>query len=187
MITFPEIYDILRKEKYSEALQQLPKNFLEEVSEYIAEKKKILEREEGKDLFSDTIKLTRKQLDNAITTVKEILTLRQKKVLNLAFTAALTGVSKTDTENLLSYEKELFESVLKKLKQIQKEIFDKLNRNENNKKEEKNILVRFIEDSPAFVNADGKEIGPFKKGDIVNLPKEVALILIADKKAVAVE
>ena len=32
MISYNDIYEILRKEKYSEVLQQLPKNFIEDFS-----------------------------------------------------------------------------------------------------------------------------------------------------------
>ena len=62
MITYQEIYDILRKEKYNEALQQLPKKFLGEIASYLAEKKDIVNREQkNTELFSDTLRMTRKQ------------------------------------------------------------------------------------------------------------------------------
>jgi len=41
MLTFSDIYEAMRKEKYSENLQMLPKNFMIEASEYFEEKKKI--------------------------------------------------------------------------------------------------------------------------------------------------
>lgn len=190
MITYQEIYDILRKEKYNESLQQLSKKFLEQVASYLSEKKEILNREQddNKGLFSDTLRMTRKQLDNALSIIKEIIAIRERKVLNLAFTAALTGISKRDTENLLQHEKELFELTVNKLEDNQKEIAKKL---DNKEKEEekglKNLLIRFKEEVPAFLDAESNELGPFKKGDVANLPKEIVEILLSDKKAMLLE
>ena len=47
MVSYQEIYDLLRKEKYSEQLQQLPDNFLKEVSIYLNEKKSIVDKDQG--------------------------------------------------------------------------------------------------------------------------------------------
>lgn len=186
MITYQEIYDILRKEKYNEALQPLPKNFLKEVGAYIGEKKKILAKEDTTKLFSETLRMTRKQLDNAIAIVKELMTIRQRKVLNLALTASITGISKRDIENLLSHEVEFFEVTVQQLEKCQKEITKKLEGQEE-EKEPKNMLIRFKENTNAFLNEDGKELGPFKKDEIANLPKQIASILISDGKASLIE
>ncbi|UZE93814.1 MAG: hypothetical protein IB618_03540 [Candidatus Pacearchaeota archaeon] len=189
MITYQEIYDILRNEKYNEALQQLPKKFLSEIASYLAEKKDIVNREQkNSELFSDTVRMTRKQLDNTLAIIKEIIAIRERKILNLAFTAALTGISKRDTENLMEHEKDLFEITVKKLEQNQKIITEKLNGKINEEKKDlKNILIRFKEDIPAFLSGEGTELGPFKSGDVVNLPQEIAEILLGDGKAAMVE
>ena len=44
MITFNDIYEAMRKEKYSDKLQLLPKNFLKEVADYFKEKKEFLNK-----------------------------------------------------------------------------------------------------------------------------------------------
>jgi len=188
MITYQEIYDILRKEKYNEALQPLPKNFLADVAIYIKEKKEIVNREQqGKNLFSDTVRMTRKQLDNALTIIKEIIAIRERKVLNLAFTASMTGISKRDTEYLLKHESELFEITTQKLEQNQQEVIRNLNGDISGEKNLKNLFIRFKEDIPAFLDANSKELGPFNNGDVANLPQEIAKILIDDNKAILVE
>lgn len=187
MITYQEIYDMLRKEKYNEVLQPLPKKFLKEVASYIDEKKNILGREDTgkKGLFSETVRMTRKQLDNTMAIIKELTIIRQRKILNLALTAAMTGVSKKDTENLLKYEIELFELTTKQLENCQKEITKKLKGQEEEKP--KNILIRFKEDTPAFLGGEGHQLGPFKQNDVVNLPSQIASILISDGKAAQIE
>ena len=120
MITYQEIYDLLRKEKYSDSLVKLPSNLFNEVGLYLKEKKTLVEKKDN--LFSETIKSTRKQLDNAISIIKELISIREKKVLNLAFMAAMTGINKKDTTNLLKHEEDLFETVTKKLEQNQEKI-----------------------------------------------------------------
>lgn len=185
MISYQEIYDLLRKEKYNESLQALPNHFLKELSLYLNEKKTIVDKDQ-KGLFSDTQKVSRKQFENAISIVNELLSIREKKVLNLAFTAAKTGLSKKDTENLLRHEKELFESVVKKLEDNQNSL-SLILEGKDEEKDLKNVLIRFKQEVPKFFDLEGKEIGPFNSGDIANLQKEIADILINDEKAIKIE
>ncbi len=51
MITYNDIYEAARKERYSEQLQSLGKNFVEEVAEYLKDKKEMASKED--DVFSD--------------------------------------------------------------------------------------------------------------------------------------
>ncbi len=186
MITYQEIYDILRKEKYNEPLQDLPASFLKELAMYLEDKKQILSKSET-SLFSDTLKVTRKQLDNTVSLIKEIFSIRNKKVLNLSFTAAITGVSKRDTEHLLDHEKLLFEQTVKQLEENQKFLLLYFEGKVEKEKDLKNLFLRFKQEVPAFLLPDGSEIGPFKTGDVANLPKEIASIILADKKAVEID
>ena len=105
MITYNDIYEAARKERYSEQLQQIPKNFVSEFSKYLKEKKEVASKEE--EDFSDTAIKTKKQLENATTLFKELIIRRRKKILNLVLIAAETGISKQDFENMLAIEKEL--------------------------------------------------------------------------------
>jgi DNA replication initiation complex subunit (GINS family) len=188
MITYQEIYDILRKEKYNEALQELPREFFKELAEYIADKRKLLSRESDSTLFSDTLRMTRKQLDNALSVIKELLAIRERKVLNLAFAAAQTGVTKRDTDNLLEHERDLFEISVKKLEENQKLIKKRLEGVEQGEgKDLKNLFIKFKQDIPAFLGPDGQEFGPFKEGEIANLAKEIVDILISDGKAMVID
>lgn len=182
IITYQEIYDHLRKEKYNESLQEIPDNFLQELANYIDDKKQILAKEDS-SLFSDTLKVTRKQLDNSISLIKEIFSIRNKKILNLSFAAAITGVSNRDTDNLLDHERKLFENTVKQLEENQKKILTYFEGKQEKQPELKNLFIRFKEEVPAFSLFDGSEIGPFKQGEVANLPKEIASILINDKKA----
>ncbi len=182
MITYNDIYEAARKERYSEQLQALPKNFVEEVSSYLKDKKEIALRES--DSFSDVIIKTKKQLENAITLFKELMIRRRKKILNLVLIASETGISKQDFENMLVFEKELFEHLAECVDSSDKKL-DKALNGEEAKKE--NEFIMFKEDLGEFMGMDGEKIGPFKQGDMANVPKEIAKILVEDGKAELVE
>ena len=179
MLTYNDIYEASRKERYSESLQSLPKNFIDEISNYLKEKRDISSKED--DVFSDVIIKTKKQLENAITLFKELMLRRRKKLLNLVLIAAEVGISKQDFENMLQIEKDLFEELMKCIDISDKRLSSTL----TGKKEEetKNELICFIEGVEEFVGLDGNNVGPFEKGQIANLPKEITKILIADGKA----
>jgi len=97
MITFSDIYEAMRKEKYSEQLQPLPKRFLIEVFEYFREKKEFLSKEDN--LFSDLAVKNKKKLENAMMSFRDLLRIRKKKILSLAFVASEVGISKKDFES----------------------------------------------------------------------------------------
>ncbi len=120
MITYNDLYEAARKERYSEQLQPLSKNFILEVAEYLKEKKE-LSLKEDKD-FLDMITKTKKQLENAIILFRELMIRRRKKILSLVLIAAETGISKQDFDNMLSFEKSLFEDLMKNMESSDKKI-----------------------------------------------------------------
>lgn len=183
MITYNDIYEALRKERYSEQLQQLGNKFVQDVSAYLKEKKEISEK--SGDIFSDAISKTKKQFENAIEMFKELMLGRKKKLLNLAFVAAETGISKRDYENMLNFEKDIFDKIMGSMDEGDKKLAKLLNGQEEEEKK-KNKLITFLQDTDEFLGLDGEKLGPFKNGDIANLPLEIANILIVDNKAEAV-
>jgi len=183
MITFSDIYEAMRKEKYSEQLQLLSKKFLVDAAEYFSEKKEFLNKEE--DLFSDMAIKNKKKLENALSSFRDLFRIRKKKILNLAFVASEVGISKKDFENLLSFEKELFEGIVKGLERAEKNLNEDMGKTQ--KSGEKHRLVRFLEDVPEFLGFDGEDVGPFEKGEIANLEKEIVEILEKDKRVEVLE
>ena len=184
MITYPEVYELLRKEKYNEQLQPLPKSFFKDLAEYFEDKKKIASKTD--DNFNEAIIKTKKQLENAITVLRELITRRQKKIINVALVAAKTGISKRDSENMLDSEKRLFEAIIKEL-EIEEANVSSLINGISKEKDLKNKLVRFIQETDEFSDLEGNKLGPFKVGDIANIPREVADILAGNQKAVLVD
>ena len=182
MITFKDIYDASKKERYSEKLQELPEKFILEVTEYLKEKKKMSLKNE--DDFSEIVVKTKKQLENAGIYFKELMNRRRRKILNLVLIAAETGISKRDFDNMLNFEKELFENLMKCTESFDKKINDVLNPKKAKINENEKIV--FKEEVGEFVDLEGKKIGGFKKDEVVELPKQIANILIEDGKAEAV-
>jgi len=178
MITYNDLYEYLRKERYSEQIQNLPKNFVLEVNSYINEKKAV---SSDSDLFSEAAIKTKKQLENAVSIFRELMLRRRKKIINLAFVAAETGISKRDFENMLDFEKDLFDKIIKGIGDAEKELSGFLNGKKQ--EEDKNKMILFKQDTEQFLGLSGEMIGPFKKGEIANLPLEISKILVSGEKA----
>jgi DNA replication initiation complex subunit (GINS family) len=185
MITYNELYDALRKERYSEQLQPISKNFVKEVSAYLKDKKEIANKDN--DDFSDAITKSKKQFENSIAIFKELMLRRKKKLLELAFVATETGISKRDFENMLAVEKESFDGIMKSLERGDKKIAEMLKGAEGEIEKQKNKMIVFVADTDEFLDLEGNKVGPFKKGDVVNISEEIANILVIDKKAETID
>ncbi|PJE81081.1 hypothetical protein COU58_04375 [Candidatus Pacearchaeota archaeon CG10_big_fil_rev_8_21_14_0_10_32_42] len=183
MITYKDIYEAAKKERYSEKLQPVPKNFVREISKYLEEKKSAASKEEN--TFSDILIKTKKQLENAFTLFHELLRRRRKKILNLVLIASETGISKQDFNNMLLIEKELFEEFMKSIEVSDKKLGNLL----SGEKEEitQNVLVVFLEDVNEFNSPEGEKFGPYSAGQFSNLPKNIAQIFLSDKLAESME
>ena len=182
MITYNDIYEASRKERYSEQLQKIPHSFIADFAIYLREKTEMASKEN--DSFSDVIMKAKKQIENAKTLFKEFILRRRKKILNLVLVATETGISKQDFDNMLSFEKKLFDDLMKCVDSSDKKLNEALNGKEETKK---NDLIVFKENVEKFVGLNGEEMGPYDKGQIANVPKEITKILIDGEKAELVE
>ena len=145
MITYNDLYETLRKEKYSEQLQPLPQKFITDFSEYI--KDKTLLQAEQKDIFSNSKTKTKKQFENAISLFKELILRRKKKILNLVFVATETGIMKRDYENMLPLEKETFDSLTKIFEAYDQTVTRMLNGDTKKEKKHNNKISNYPKDS----------------------------------------
>lgn len=189
MITYNDIYEFARKERYSEQLQPIPKNFIKEVADYLKEKKEIASKDNGfedTNNFSDANVKTKKQLENAVTLFRELIIRRRKKILGLVLIASETGISKQDFENMLQIEKELFEEIMGCVENSDKDLNSLVSGNGKEKTSD-NHMVLFIDDVEEFLDINSEKMGPYEKGQIANIPKEIANILVQGKKAEIIE
>ena len=187
MITYSDIYEAARKERYSEQLQPITKNFISEVSVYFRDKKGIAAKEE--DVFSDVVAKTKKQLENAMTLFNELMLRRRKKILNLVLVAAETGISKQDFDNMFEFEKELFDDLMKCIDVSAKKMREGLSEKgkEVVNEESGDKLVVFLEETDEFLNLNGETMGPYSKGQSDRIPSEIVNILVSEKKCEVIE
>lgn len=178
MIDYNELYEMLRKEKYSEPLQPIPKAFVQQVSEYLNEKKWLTSKEG--DLFSENALKAKKQLENTFLIFKELILRRKKKILNLVFVAAETGVMKRDFDNMLQFEKDLFEKIVKALEESDRELDKSFS---GGKIKDDNKMIMFEKDVEQFLDMNGNLVGPFMTGELSNLDAKVSEILVSSGKA----
>jgi len=181
MISYSDLYELLRKERFSESLQLLPKNFLEDISEYLNEKKELSVSDES--TFSDSVSKTKKQFENSIALFKELILRRKKKLLNLVFVAAETGIMKRDYENMLSFERELFDKLVKAFEESDKEMSKSISAKKIDEIKKNNKLIIFNQNIEPFVDMSGNLVGPFASGELANLEKDIAGILVSGGKA----
>lgn len=185
MISYNELYEILRKEKYAEVLQPLPKEFLKDLSEYLNERKSSSSGGESHFLQEDFLK-DKKQLENSIALFKELMLRRKKKILNLAFVATETGIMKRDYENMLPFEKEIFDNLVKGFEEGDK-VLSNLMQGKGKDEKDKMAMVIFNQDVEQFVDMTGNLVGPFSSGELASLERDVSEILVAGGKAKLVD
>ncbi|MEK6850248.1 MAG: hypothetical protein AABX85_01600 [Nanoarchaeota archaeon] len=181
MLTYNDLYELLRKEKYGENLQQLPKNFVDDVTEYLNDRKD--QSFSGGDLFADSVAKSKKQLENSIAIFKELILRRKKKLLNLVFVAAETGIMKRDYENMLNFEREVFDKLVKAFEDGDKVLSKTLNTRKDDPLIDKKKMILFNQNVEQFIDMSGNLIGPFNSGDLANLDVQVSEILVSGGKA----
>ncbi|MEA3414092.1 MAG: hypothetical protein U9Q99_01015 [Nanoarchaeota archaeon] len=183
MITYKDIYEAAKKERYSENLQPIRKSFVKDVSVYLEEKRQIAAKED--EGFSEVLLKTKKQLENAITLFQELIRRRRKKILNLVLIASETGISKQDFENMFLFEKSLFEDLMQCVEKNDRKFNELLNGSEEGIY--KNILITFLENVDEFMASDGQKYGPYESGQFVNIPKEIGKVFLDDGVAESME
>lgn len=196
IITYENLYEIFRKEKYKPELQNLNKNFFENVIKYLAEKNSILESQKSKkSVFAPSeIQKTKKQLQNVKKILKELYERRENKIIQLALFSSKMK-EKQDLSAMLPEERRLYQELIKRLSTSRKDILfnllsaklPSLEKTKDIKTEEKEKnstkLVRFLHSTPKFVGDDLNTYGPYENEDIGNLPLKVAEVLIKSKRA----
>ena len=181
MLSYSDLYEVLRREKYSDTLQNIQEDFIAQFSLYLNETKKSFSYTDEEVFSADNLK-EKKQFENAISIFRELMLRRKKKILELVFVAAETGVMQRDYSNMLSFEKELFDVLVGSINDSEKLLNGLLNaKNIKSNNEEKRIVM--LEEIESFVDMFGNVVGPFKLGEEVLLDKRIAEILVAGGKA----
>ncbi|PLW80024.1 hypothetical protein C0585_05030 [Candidatus Woesearchaeota archaeon] len=212
-ITYETLYEMLRNEKQKDELQKLPLTFFTDVTEYLEEKKKILNNE-NKDLFTESeLEKTRVQINNIRKMIKELFDRREKKLIILAMNMSRTENMVYDKSLLLDTEKKYFvsisnlfksyrDNIVKRIsnglipKDMKQEVLPEEDSGEKPKEQVKKVsdmvpkdykLVRFLYPVPKFVGPDGNVFGPYEPEDMANLPEKVVGVLVRKGRAEEIE
>ncbi|MFH1589094.1 MAG: hypothetical protein ABIB43_00825 [archaeon] len=134
-ITYETLFDLLRREKSREELQELDKSFYSDVLVYLKGKQSLLGNKGSQaEMFgaseSEKVKI---QIQNIKKMIKEIFEKRERKVMLLATNKSKTGSTLTNTTAMLEEEKVFFENFLKVLNQNREQVLKPIIFFENNK------------------------------------------------------
>lgn len=190
---YDEIYAAWKREKDSEEIQPLPGDFFEKASEYISALKLSLSEQ---DKEPDIRSASENEIKHAEFMLLNLLKARARKIV-------LSPLMDSDkiSPNLLEREHMMIDNLRKNLR----EYFEQptISTNELGKTERQvphgesgttvaaqkpseSMLLRVLQPIPRLVGVDLDEYGPFQQEDLVVLPKENALALIARGAALEV-
>ena len=124
-VTYETLFDLLRREKSKNELQELDSTFYVDVVIYLKSKQIILNTDSSTVSRAEQEKI-RIQLKNIKRILKELYEIREKKILNLAMNKVRTGSSLIDTSKLLNEERGLYEESVSILEKYKKGILSKL-------------------------------------------------------------
>ncbi len=211
-VTYETLYEMLRREKSREELQQLNEGFLLDVLNYLREKQKILDEAERKqDIFSlEEREKTQVQLVNIRKIVRELYERREKKITDMALNRSRTKSNIIDTTPLLVHERYLFDSIVSVLDSFRSSVlYSVLSLNEpsislpecQKLAGQPQAVVQPLEPPPApatktvkftqqvdqFVGKELELYGPFQPEQKEQLPADIADILIEKGSAVEVQ
>ena len=173
MITYADIKSIYRLEKNSTSLQKIGPGFYLEVNV-------LLKSEEGhREAF--------------VRLIEDIYNLREQRIVLGAIRAQRADVGAP--ENMTPREKEMYEEVACVLRKHRRGLVKggkpgggEVEEEENVEEEKEEtvgeetakgrIKIRLVQPLPAIICTDLRHYGPFKKGDVVEIPQENAKILI---------
>jgi len=154
IITYENLYEILRREKYRSELQKVDSTFYRDVVKYLKEKTAILESQAKKDsIFASTeVEKTQTQLRNVQKILKELYEKRENKILQFALFTSRSQ-NPQDTSNMLPEERAFYE----KIKSVLDEHRD-------------GILLNLLKNqSPVVVGIEQKDLKTEEKTDTIFL------------------
>jgi len=108
IITYENLFEVLRNEKTKEDLQKIDQNFFSKIAGYIIEKKDSIK---GDSL--DSVERSQKEYINIRKIVREIFDRRESKLIKMALNKARTDTKLISTTNMLPEEIEFYNDQVK--------------------------------------------------------------------------
>ena len=200
IITYETLYDILRREKNRPELQELPETFTKDLISYLKKKKEILQSQEKKKSIFTSIEVqkTRKQIESIQKIIKELYERRESKIIQVALISSRTSIDTEEKSVMLPEEEKFYNEISKKLDYYRENILYQLSNGDAPKieiKEKPKDLkkpekpkktakkIKFLADIPKFIGTDLETYGPYGNQETIEIPNEIADLLIKQKKA----
>jgi DNA replication initiation complex subunit (GINS family) len=201
IITYETLYDILRNEKSKSEIQQLPKNYITNLINYLNKKQEILEsQEKKKSIFTSTeVHKTRKQIESIQKIMKELYERRETKIIQSSLISSRTGIESEESSSMLLEEQEFYKILTKNLNHYRENVLHKLSvgqvpnidiqesKPKDLKTNEKTIKsarkLKMLCNLPKFVGMDMESYGPYNNNQIIEIPNKTADFLIKQNKA----
>lgn len=124
VITYETLFDILRKEKSRQELQQLPPDFFAQVGGYLGRKRVDVDAAGGP--ASPAAQKPLIQYRNVQRILRELYERRERKILEMALNRARTESNIIDMTPLLNQERPFFEECARVLKLFRRELLETL-------------------------------------------------------------
>lgn len=206
-VSYQQLFDVLRKERSREELQDLPEDFFSACSAYISGEQAKLA---AHDSLSSEAERLRTEVQNALKMLKELYDRREKKVMHVALNKVRTGSERVDSSSLLASERTLLKDVLTLLTDSRSDILpvgaqrvqttmrepkpantkatvkvaEKTPQpSEKQSSEGDGARVIIKRATPKFLGSSNQSFGPFKEGAQVELPERIARILVKKGRA----
>ncbi len=182
LLTYDEIRQVERNEREKKALIKLPSDFIARYLNYVKDKSRVLSKEDDNIIAKKVKERARKELFNAESSFKSLFELRARKVIDQAFIDIRMGTSGV-LDNMTPEEKNLYKEVRALIEAHEQSLLKgggNFKKPQINPKKDEGqdpyVLVRFLKDVPLFAWKDG-ELGPFKKEDVANIPRDLVPVL----------
>ncbi len=178
-IDYDEIRRIHRLEKNAPQLVDVDEDFFESVTGFFrAEKKRLMQ---NPDAWTEA---QSREFTNLRKMIAEIVSMREKKLLNKALEISRTGDGAP--LRLAEPEKRALSELVATLSayaRLGTALSDSPALGAQSKGDYNSVAVRIIKDVPAFVGADQASYGPFSRNAVIDLPRTVADVLFKRKLA----
>jgi len=199
IITYENLYEILRKEKYRPELQKVEETFYSDVVKYLKEKTAILESQSKKEsIFASESEKTQTQLKNVQKILKELYEKRENKIIQVAIFGSRTP-DPPDRAHMLPIELVFYKDIKTLLDKYREGVLLRILQNnapelsnlpelkeqKDLKIEEKTNTLNILTtvEIPEFVGPDLEVYGPYKTNESLALPEKIANLLIQTNQA----
>ncbi len=187
-LLYSQLFDLVRKERSHQELQELPATFYDDAKLFFDEQVALLKD----DPLSGAAETARLQIINGKKLLRQLYEYREQKILQLAQARCRTGSALVDTTKLLEEERRLFERLVGVLIEARSRshIEDNGHVAVAQKREqvveqpteavvvEEMMSVRIVKNVPQFLGKNMEPYGPFEEDSVVELPSNVADVLI---------